>query len=102
MHVGDVAIDAGQLEKDSIEALAHYSGGTPKCAEPGCLVDDPDMLCLHRKGTNGQREHSAAMHLLRSGKFPWTASRLRARGYPDGYVVLCANHMLGNHHKGGD
>lgn len=64
-----------------VKVLAHYSGGTPKCA--CCRVTNLEFLSLdHING--GGRQHRKTI------KIRWW-EWLRKNNYPDGFRVLCHN-----------
>lgn len=79
-----------------IEALTHYSGGTPKCA--CCGETHIEFLAIdHIAGGGNRHRESIGMGKGRGGSL---AFWLRKNGYPEGYRVLCHNCNMAIGHYG--
>jgi hypothetical protein len=82
--------------KDSIErsrkirqlTLEHYGGNPPKCA--CCGESNTEFLVIDHINGNGNKHREEIKNCP-------IHTHLKARGFPDGYRVLCANcnHSLG-------
>lgn len=70
-----------------IKVLTYYSIFTtkPMCAIPGCLISDPDMLCLDHIDNDGAKHRK---EINKTNIYPWIIKN----NYPPGFQVICHNH----------
>jgi hypothetical protein len=68
-------------QKNKMECIKHYSGGTMKCAK--CEVDNINMLVLDHINDDGHKDRRCVNSLY---------YYLIREGFPPGFQVLCANH----------
>ena len=86
-HKEEIAANKKNWHKEwtkilKFEVFTHYSqNGKPECGR--CGITDIDILCLdHINGNGGGRIRRGGWMLYK---------KLREKGYPEGFQVLCAN-----------
>jgi hypothetical protein len=84
-----------RYQRSKIEALTHYGpGGVLQCSWPGCLITDPDMMCLDHINNDGNIERAQGSRVaVRTGGAMFM-DYLRKQGWPRGYQTLCGGHNL--------
>jgi hypothetical protein len=79
-------------------AIEHYGGFDPKCA--CCREAIPSFLTIDHVNNDG-----AKLRLEWGGRPDWgghhLARKLKQKGWPSGYQILCMNCNLGRHKNGG-
>jgi len=70
-------------QQQKIKCLSHYSNGDPKCAYPGCNVNDIDLLTIDHINGDGWK------HKQKGSKLYYY---LIKQHFPKGFKVLCFNH----------
>jgi hypothetical protein len=82
-------------KKYRLEALQHYSGGTPKCSCNGCTETHIEFLTIDHIGGGGSKHRRELSSPGRQNQrspgglafYYW----LRNNNYPEGFRVLCWN-----------
>lgn len=76
------------------EVLKHYGPNSElRCAWPGCVVDDLDMLTLDHVNNDGAEERRNAGYGNRGGAGREQYRRIKRMGFPEGYQTMCWNHQ---------
>lgn len=78
-----------------MEALTHYSGGTPKCSCVGCCETHTEFLTIdHIDGGGGEHRRELSGPGSKDKRSPGGLAFyywLRRNKYPGGFRVLCWN-----------
>jgi hypothetical protein len=81
------------MKEARVNALLHYSHGSPQCA---CCGDNRfEFLCLDHIHGGGNQHRLAVTGSKKGGGTSY--SRLQKAGYPTGFQVLCYNCNIAKH-----